>query len=159
MDKDRPAPKDVRRGGGRDLKGCTMRERYTFEISTRGQEGLWKVVVRQDETFTRNPDDIARALVERWIIGNRRHLSGGERIIVRHPHADQRRGDLHMKVRVRVFKGGLDSHSPSPVAIAYLGHNERDYPAARPVGPRSRLLSRLRLPRQRTGSPTDIVAA
>jgi hypothetical protein len=136
-----------------------MRERYTFEIATRDQEGLWKVVVRQDETFMRSPDDIARALVERWIIGNRRHLTGGERIIVRHPHVDSRRGDQHMKVRVRVFKGGLDSHAPGPVAIAYLGHNESDYPTARPVGPRGGLLSRLRLPRQRTGSPTDSVAA
>lgn len=139
-----------------------MRELYTFEISTRDPSGLWKVAVRQDDTFSRNPDDIARALVERWIIGNRRNLTGGERIIVRHPNVDARRGDHAMKVRVRVFRGGLEQNLSSPLAIAYLGYDESDYPSGSPFGTRGRLRGRLRLPRQRSGSgspATDTVAA
>lgn len=123
-----------------------MRELYRYEIRTIERDGLWKQVHSDHETFTRDPKSIARALLERWIIGNRDKLTGGERILVYsrfiHP------SDIAAKVQVRVYRSGGGPENRRPIAVAYLGHMDRDFPPVRPAG---RLRRRLRLPRPRTG--------
>jgi hypothetical protein len=127
-----------------------MRELYTYEISTIERDGLWRLSHIDNETFTRDPKSIARALLERWIIGNHDKLTGGERILVygnlAHPEK------IVAKVRVQVYRGGFDGRDRQPVAVAYLGHADSDFPSTRQAG---RLRRRLRLPRQRHASAED----
>lgn len=124
-----------------------MRELYRYEISTIESNGLWKMAFSDHETFTRDPKSIARALLERWIIGNRDKLTGGERILVYGRFIHPR--DIEAKVQVRVYRIGSDADHHRPIAVAYLGHSERDFPS--PVRSAGRLRRRLRLPRPRTG--------
>lgn len=128
-----------------------MRELYTYEISTIDRDGLWRLSHIDDETFTRDPKSIARALLERWIIGNRDKLTGGERILVygNLTHSEK----INAKVRVQVFRGGLDGRDRTPIAVAYLGHAESDFPKARQT---RRLRRRLRLPGQRQSPAEDL---
>jgi hypothetical protein len=128
-----------------------MRELYTYEISTIERDGLWRLSHIDDETFTRDPKSIARALLERWIIGNHDKLTGGERILV-YGNLNQPE-KIVAKVRIRVYKGGIDGRDQRPVAVAYLGHAESDFPSTRQTG---RLRRRLRLPRQRHESLEDL---
>lgn len=106
-----------------------MRERYTYEISTSESGDRWKQDVLADDTFSRDPRAVARALLESWVIDNPGRVTGGERILVRNAedpgHASEQ---IAAKVRVRVFRGGLRDHPPHPVAIGYLGHRDRDFP-------------------------------
>lgn len=124
-----------------------MRELYRYEISIIEHDGLWKMAFSDHETFTRDPKSIARALLERWIIGNRDKLTGGDRILVFGRFVHPR--DIVAKVQVQVYRAGLDQENRRPVAVAYLGHSERDFPTS--VRPTGRLRRRLRFPRPRIG--------
>lgn len=123
-----------------------MRELYRYEIFTIENDGLWKTAFSDHETFTRDPKSIARALLERWIIGNRDKLTGGERILVYGRFIHPR--DIEAKVQVRVYRVGSAPENRRPIAVAYLGHSERDFPT--PVRSAGRLRRRLRMPRPRT---------
>lgn len=117
-----------------------MRERYTYEISTSDADDRWKQEVLADDTFSRDPRSVARALLESWVIDNPGKLTGGERILVRFaedpgPPSQQ----ITAKVRVRVFRGGLRDHPPHPVAIGYLGHRDRDFPVDEEPSPLDQL--------------------
>lgn len=136
----------------------TMRERYTYEIATRSQDGQWRTALRRDDTFSRDPASIARSLLEQWIIDHQGKLPGGRVFIYRGSH--QLSDRITPSVRVQVFRGALQEREDQPVAVAYLGHAERDYPRNRQSGRRfvasysshlSRFRSKLRLPPQRPG--------
>jgi hypothetical protein len=110
-----------------------VRQRYTYEISTSASGDRWTQDVLADDTFSRDPRSVARALLESWVIDNPGRVTGGERILVRFaedpgPVAEH----VTAKVRVRVFRGGLRDHPPHPVAIGYLGHRDRDYAEEEP---------------------------
>jgi hypothetical protein len=135
-----------------------MRERYTYEIATRSQNGSWRIALIHDDTFSRDPESIARSLLEQWIIDHQGKLPGGRVFIYRGQH--QLSDRITPTVRVRVFRGGLQDRENAPVAVAYLGHAERDYPRPRQSGRRfvaaysshlNRVRSKLRLPPQRPG--------
>lgn len=135
-----------------------MRERYTYEIATRSQDGQWRTAIIRDGTFSRDAQSIARSLLEQWIIDHQGHLPGGRVFIHRGHH--QLSDRITPTVRVRVFRGTRQHREDLPVAVAYLGHAERDYPQARQSGRRfvaaytshlSRVRSKLRLPPQRLG--------
>jgi hypothetical protein len=106
-----------------------VRERYTYEISTSESGDRWNQDVLADDTFSRDPRAVARALLESWVIDNPGRVTGGERILVRHAEDPGHTSEqIAAKVRVRVFRGGLRDHPPHPVAIGYLGHRDRDFP-------------------------------
>jgi hypothetical protein len=106
----------------------SMKERYTYEIATNGDgTDPWHRTALRDDTFSRDPASVARALLESWIIDHPGELTGGERIHVydvtsRHPP-----GDRAGRVRVRVYRGALSSHDVEPAAYGFLGHDERDF--------------------------------
>ena len=137
-----------------------MRERYTYDIATSTSDGQWKPAVVRDDTFSRDPQSIARSLLEQWIIDHQGRLPGGRVFVYAgagRPDADR----IVATVRVRVYRGDMYHREPVPVAVAYLGHRERDYPRSRNVdrGPDAagfpsrlnRVRSRLRLPPPRPG--------
>ncbi len=137
-----------------------MRERYSYEIATSTSDGRWKSAVVSDDTFSRDPESIARSLLEQWIIDHQGRLPGGRVFVysgVGRPDADQ----IVATVRVQVFRGDLHHRDAEPAAVAYLGHAARDYPRPRTVDQRpdtastsnrlNRVRSRLRLPQARPG--------
>lgn len=97
-----------------------MRTLYTYELSTVSHDGRWVVRIRRQHLFSRSPEDIARSILEQWINDHRGQLPGGRVFTFRCPSTEP---PVHVlaTVRVLVFRGGLDSHSPRPGAAAYLG--------------------------------------
>lgn len=104
-----------------------MRQRYAYEIATDFRDGTWQRVVRREETFSRDPAAIVRALLENWVIEHPDEVSGGERITITRPRRRIVPEPSDAKVRVRLFAGGLHDHAPEPVGIGFLGHDERDF--------------------------------
>ena len=137
-----------------------MRERYRYEIATSAQNGRWTPAVIRTDTFSRDPESIARGLLEQWIIDHAGRLRGG-RVIVYTSATRAESARLLATVRVRVHKAGADDGA-APVAVAYLGEFDRS-PRSRDLdrGPhqsatphqrrRDRMRARLRLPGPRHG--------
>ncbi|HEY8455019.1 MAG TPA: hypothetical protein VIL34_05465 [Actinopolymorphaceae bacterium] len=132
-----------------------MRERYTYDIAISTPDGQWVSTVIEDATFSRDPRSIARSLLEQWIIDHQGRLPGGRVFVF---DGNRAATNLVASVRIRVYRGDLHNHDPHPVAIAYLGHAESDYPRPRSLprqphgdgtGKLSRVRSRLRFPLQR----------
>ncbi|MFD2079310.1 hypothetical protein SAMN05421678_11536 [Actinopolymorpha cephalotaxi] len=142
-----------------------MRELYTYEIASTTPEGRWTPVVIRTGWFSRDPESIARGLMESWILDYRGRLTSGQIYAFGKPErANSAR--LVASVRVRVFRGGdVDVSTAKPVAIALLGRpdlsRQRDRhpggtagggsPPAEETDPnrRPRVRDRLRLPRAR----------
>ncbi|WP_020580279.1 hypothetical protein [Actinopolymorpha alba] len=137
-----------------------MRERFTYEISTSTQDGQWKPAVIRDDTFSRDPESIARSLLEQWIIDHQGRLSGGRVFVFGGSHRETP-DHIIATVRVRVYHGDLYTRESQPAAVAYLGHAKSDYPGYRNAGrgpgtggPSARRLRgrpRLRMPRAHPG--------
>jgi hypothetical protein len=108
-----------------------MRERYTYDIATSTSDGRWVASLISEDTFSRDPESIARSLLEQWIIDNQGRLPGGRVFVY---GGSDRSESVHImaSVRVRVFRGDLHNRGVEPVAVAYLGHAESDYPRSRP---------------------------
>ncbi|GAA2755696.1 hypothetical protein [Actinopolymorpha rutila] len=146
-----------------------MRELYTYEIASTTPEGRWTPVVIRTGWFSRDPESIARGLLESWVLDYRGRLISGQIYAFGKPErANSAR--LLASVRVRVFKGAdVDVSTAKPIAIALLArpdvsrHRDRHLgggppPAQRsdPTDPtdssrRQRVRARLRLPRARPG--------
>lgn len=104
-----------------------MRQRLTYDIAVSEDGATWASMVRGDELFSRTPEEVARSVLESWIIEHPEQLTGGERVIVpteRHPYDAE---TITAKVRVQLFTGPADSASGEPVMVGYLGHDKRDY--------------------------------
>lgn len=105
-----------------------MRQRYTYEIETTHDGTTWRRTARDSDTFSRTAPAVARALLETWVIDHPGKLDGGERIVVHdpvhHPHDDEHER-IAPTVRVRIYAG--DNGAAEPIAIGYLGHDERDF--------------------------------
>lgn len=104
-----------------------MRERYTYEIATDERDGEWKRVIRREDTFSRDPASIVRALLENWVIEHPDELSGGERIHITHPRRRIVAEPVGARVRVRLYSGSLHQHAPEPIGVGFLGHDARDF--------------------------------
>lgn len=116
-----------------------MRERYTYEIATDERDGEWQRVIRREDTFSRDPASIVRALLENWVIEHPDELRGGERIKITHPRRRIVVEPVGAKVRVRLFSGGLHQHAPEPIGVGFLGHDDRDFQVPEPGEGRERL--------------------
>ncbi|MET9022151.1 hypothetical protein ABZV93_19425 [Actinopolymorpha sp. NPDC004070] len=140
-----------------------MRELYTYEIASTTPEGRWTPVVIRTGWFSRDPESIARGLMESWILDYRGRLTSGQIYAFGKPErANSAR--LVASVRVRVFKGAdVDVSTAKPVAIALLGRPDLSRPRDRDLGggpPATELTdsgrrhgvrARLRLPKARPG--------
>lgn len=104
-----------------------MKERYTYEIATNRDGAGWHQTALRDDTFSRDPTSVARALLESWIIDHPGELTGGERIRVYDVTSRHAPGDGAGRVRVRVYRGPLKTHEADPAAYGFLGHDERDF--------------------------------
>jgi hypothetical protein len=104
-------------------RGFIMRERYRYEIATSAQNGRWTPAVIRTDTFSRDPESIARGLLEQWIIDHAGRLRGG-RVIVYTSATRAESARLLATVRVRVYKAEADDGA-APVAVAYLGEFDR----------------------------------
>ena len=99
-----------------------MAETHTFEIALRNDAGDW-VLDRADEvrtTLDREPDAIARAILEDWIIDHPGDLAGGLRLEVFGEDPYDYPPDDRTPIRVWVFVGTSDDHPAEPAAAAYL---------------------------------------
>lgn len=104
-----------------------MRQRLTYDIAVSEDGTEWSSAVRGDELFSRTPEEVARSVLESWIIEHPEQLTGGERVIVptdRHPYDEE---TITAKVRVQLFEGPADRPSGEPIMTGYLGHDKRDY--------------------------------
>lgn len=146
-----------------------MRELYTYEIASTTPEGRWTPVVIRTGWFSRDPESIARGLLESWVLDYRGRLISGQIYAFGKPErASSAR--LVASVRVRVFKGrDVDVSTAKPIAIALLGRPDVGRPRDRHLGGgppatqrtdqaqltdssrRQRVRARLRLPRARPG--------
>jgi hypothetical protein len=104
-----------------------MKERYTYEIATTDHSGAWQQTTLRDDTFSRDPASVARALLESWIIDHPRELTGGERVRVYSAASRDAPTDMERGVRVKVYRGSLADHESEPAAYGYVSHDERDF--------------------------------
>lgn len=105
-----------------------------YEIATSSGDGRWKVIATRTHAFQREPESIARCLLESWIYEQRSgDLPGGARVMV---FGDVTRIEpAAAYVRVRVYRGTINCHESRPVAVAYLSD-----PTDRPKRRRRRLV-------------------
>lgn len=90
---------------------------YTYEFATRA-DGRWRSSWHQAHPFHRSPKEIARAIIERWIIDRDRGLPAGRVVVCgRHRAGVPYESAL---VRVRVYETCLSDAEVTPAATAYL---------------------------------------
>lgn len=118
-----------------------MRNRYTYLIEINRGDGTWRLSRRASQLFSRDPKSVARAILEQWIIGHPDQVRGGERISVHGPAAAPHLENPGASVRVTVLDQA-DDESAVPVAVAYLGHDERDLGSPRRSTATVRLLQK-----------------
>jgi hypothetical protein len=116
----------VRRVAQRLAKGVTMKARFTYEIATSAGDGRWTTEVGRTQTFVRQPREIARSLLELWIMEHRSEVPGGARVMVY--GGLTRMAPAVAYVRVRLYSGDTIDETARPVAIAYLGERASDCP-------------------------------
>lgn len=100
-----------------------MWHRLTYEISTSTPDGEWEQTIRATDNFRRGPNDVARQLLENWIIDYPHLLNGGERIVV---GDEDEPATIVATVRVTLYDGN-EEEPETPLAVGYLGHDRRDY--------------------------------
>jgi hypothetical protein len=118
-----------------------MKTRFTYEIATSEGDGRWTTELGRTQTFVRQPCEIARSLLELWIMEHRGVVPGGARVMVYASAAHKQPAVAY--VRVRLYRGDAVEETARPVAIAYVGMRASDYPVHR-IG----LIRRLRLARE-----------
>ncbi|GAB3428430.1 hypothetical protein [Flindersiella endophytica] len=101
-----------------------MKTRFTYEIATSEGDGRWTTEVGRTQTFVRQPREIARSLLELWILEHRGDVPGGARVMVYGGLTRVRPPVAY--VRVRIYED--DATDARPVAVAYLGERASDYP-------------------------------
>lgn len=104
-----------------------MRNRFAYHIEVSRGDGKWRLIARRSDLFSRDPKSIARSILEQWIIGHPERVKGGERISVYGPRAAPHLDNGGATVRVTVFRDAHAGNTRVLAAVAYLGHDERDY--------------------------------
>lgn len=94
---------------------------YTYQIDRRTDDVWVRDVVAEDSTVEDRPaTEVARAILEDWIIDNPGRLVGGGRVTVFDDDPFDEAPEEGARVRVSIFFGHLDDHAPDPSATAYL---------------------------------------
>lgn len=100
-----------------------MAESYTYQIDLFNKDSWQTSATAQDQTVDgRDSADIARAILEGWIIDHPGDLAGGGRVTV-FDDPSEYPPDEGARVRVLVFRPGTDgagNGSEHPAAAAYL---------------------------------------
>jgi hypothetical protein len=105
-----------------------MAKFYTYEVQTSHYDGAWNgngcKEARSD--LDRHPDDVARAVLEGWVMDHPFDLDGGVRVAVFGDDPDDYPEDEITNVRVWVYAGRLEDHEDVPAAAAYLVNHPGD---------------------------------
>lgn len=101
-----------------------MSKRYTYEFATRNG-ARWSVTWHRMRPEHRTPQEIARSVLERWIIDRTTPLPAGRVVVRGRRHAADAPPDDTV-ARVRVYDRDTIEHMIAPAAAAYLTTFERD---------------------------------
>lgn len=100
-----------------------MAEPYTYQIDLFDEDSWQTSATAEDQTVgDRDSADIARAILEDWIIDHPGDLAGGGRVAVLNDPSEHP-PDGGARIRVLVFRPGADGTgggSDRPAAVAYL---------------------------------------
>jgi hypothetical protein len=98
-----------------------MAESYSFQVES-FENGTWTVTAsaRDRRVADRESPDIARAVLEDWIIDNPDQLAGGGRVSVYGGDPLEYPPDGVARVRVVIFRDSPDGEKPEPDAAAFL---------------------------------------
>jgi hypothetical protein len=101
---------------------------YTYEIETSAYDGTWESEGRRESRsdLDRHPDEVARAVLEGWVMDHPDDVDGGVRMQVFGDDPGDYPPDDLTNVRVFVFEGKLDDHDERPAAAAYLVNHPGD---------------------------------
>lgn len=94
---------------------------YAIDVSD--YDGQWRnqrLAQTRQTLEEREPSELARAILEDWIVDHPAHLAGGERVQVFAETAIDYPPDKYTHVRVWIYRGGIDDHEPVPCSAAYL---------------------------------------
>ncbi|HEY6739119.1 MAG TPA: hypothetical protein VI076_09740 [Actinopolymorphaceae bacterium] len=100
-----------------------MAEPYVYAIDRSEYDGDWRNLTMAESRQSlsgRDPAEIARAILEGWIVDHPEDLAGGERVQVFGDDPLEYPPDDQTHVRVRVYRGDLVTREPEPAAAAYL---------------------------------------
>lgn len=98
-----------------------MAESYTYHVDVYGEAGWRNHVVSEDQTVAdRSEEDIARAVLEDWIIDHPAECAGGGRVITYGERDFDETRDEPATARVLIFRGPASAHEVEPIAAAYL---------------------------------------
>lgn len=95
-----------------------MSKLYTYEFATRSG-GRWSVSWHRMSPEQRNPQEIARGVLERWIIDRTTPLPAGRLVVRGRRHATEALPD-HAVARVRVYDRDAIDRVITPAAVAFL---------------------------------------
>jgi hypothetical protein len=94
---------------------------YTYQIDRRIDDGWVQDAVAEDRTVEDRPaTEIARAILEDWIIDNPGRLVGGGRVAVFDEDPFAEAPEENARVRVWIYLGELEDRAALPSATAYL---------------------------------------
>lgn len=100
-----------------------MAEPYTYRLDIAEQRGAWeRLTLAQPRTSleSRRPKDVARAVLETWVLDHPGRILGADRLEVFGDDIEDYPPDALAHVRVWVFRGTPDDHEDKPAAAAYL---------------------------------------
>ncbi len=108
-----------------------MAESYSFQVETI-QDGSWNVTTtaKDRSVADRDSTDIARALMEDWIIDHPTKLAGGGRVSVYGANPLEYPPDEVARVRILVFRSAVEGQDLEPQAAAYLLDPDAEDPDA-----------------------------
>jgi hypothetical protein len=98
-------------------------EPFTYRLDVAEQRGTWEsLTLAQPRTSldSRRPKDVARAVLERWILDHPGQVQGADRLKVFGDDFGDYPPDAVAHVRVWVFRGTPEEHEEKPAAAAYL---------------------------------------
>ena len=100
----------------------------TYEIETSDYDGVWEGEGRRESRsdLERDPDDVARAVLEVWVMDHPDDVDGGVRMQVFGDDPDDYPADELSNVRAFVYVGKLEDHDDNPAAAAYLVNHPGD---------------------------------
>lgn len=98
-----------------------MAESYTYHVDVYRDGGWRNHLVREDQTVDeRSAEEIARAVLEDWIIDHPAECAGGGRVVTYGPDDFDNIQDEPATARVVVFRGPASARDAVPTAAAYL---------------------------------------
>ena len=91
---------------------------YTYEVAALSGD-RWSTSWHRMCPEERNPQEIARSVLERWIVGRTTPLPAGRVVVRGGRHANDSPPERTV-VRVRVYDHGTAGRVIAPAAVAYL---------------------------------------